>query len=417
MRLRAAVVAAVVVAAGLVSAAPAQADQLGSSCNFWMNYSAAEWRTVGLEDAAEAGVPASATDPYEDLVESMLDADRRPSTGWSSSGDTSLLDAVAQTSGSGCGIVAAVRREARVALDDAARVAAAPGAPAGPAASAAPLLAQGEQVWSDTEDDSETGALADLLEGYAQAALKGHAGLTALGVPVDAGTGDADADGLPNLGEFRARSNPWVADTDGDGLSDVVEAIQLASVASPTSADMNEDGDPDGQGDFDGDGISDATELTHGTTPTEADSDADGLDDNAELTTQNTNPLVADSDGDGVRDGVEVDNGLNPLQADSDGDGDGDGTAQVTSEQSSSGVQATVSDRADASSWSLSTQDLAGSLPGSVSRAVAVAPVVDDEVTEPALPPVVPALANAIFAATGKRLRKLPIDPKDLRNA
>ncbi len=86
--------------------------------------------------------------------------------------------------------------------------------------------------------------------------------------PADAGA-DADADGLSNLDEFRARSHPRNADTDGDGADD-------------------------------------GAERSAGTNPVEPDTDGDGLRDGAEINQYRSNPVLTDSDSDQVSDGEEV---------------------------------------------------------------------------------------------------------------
>jgi hypothetical protein len=76
-------------------------------------------------------------------------------------------------------------------------------------------------------------------------------------------------------------------------------------------------GDPDP----DADGLGDCAEAGHGTDPVVADTDADGLSDGAEVVTHATDPLDPDSDDDGLTDGAEVTvHGTNPTVADTDGD-------------------------------------------------------------------------------------------------
>ena len=66
--------------------------------------------------------------------------------------------------------------------------------------------------------------------------------------------------------------------------------------------------------DFDNDGLSDLAEFNAGTNPTDDDSDDDLLRDGDETS---TNPAVADSDGDGNPDGFEIAKGTDPNDANS----------------------------------------------------------------------------------------------------
>lgn len=67
--------------------------------------------------------------------------------------------------------------------------------------------------------------------------------------------------------------------------------------------------------DCDGDNLSDAGEITAGTSSSTWDTDNDTLSDADEVITHGTNPLANDGDGDGVWDFIEISLGFDPNDA------------------------------------------------------------------------------------------------------
>jgi hypothetical protein len=85
-------------------------------------------------------------------------------------------------------------------------------------------------------------------------------------------------DGLLDGAERTAGTNPFNADTDGDGLTDAQE-VNLTHT-NPKLADSNSNGISDALDDQDSDGLTNLAEITqHGTDPINADTDNDGVTD------------------------------------------------------------------------------------------------------------------------------------------
>ncbi len=150
------------------------------------------------------------------------------------------------------------------------------------------------------------------------------------------GTGNPDDDGLDNLAEQAAGTDPNDPDSDDDGITDGEELTTGADgyVTNPLDSDTDDDTLLDGEetsgalNPFTG-GVQ-GSPPGDPTNPTLADTDADAVNDAAEIFGDSgwiTDPNAADSDGDGYNDGYEIANtggGFDPTVDDSAADFDAD---------------------------------------------------------------------------------------------
>ncbi len=105
-------------------------------------------------------------------------------------------------------------------------------------------------------------------------------------------------------------------DADGDGFNHDDDNCPLISNVSQSDIDGDGLGDVCDD-DIDGDGLTNSEEDLLGTDPIIADTDGDGLTDGDEVNIYNTDPLISDTDTDGLTDGEEVYiYGTDPLTSD-----------------------------------------------------------------------------------------------------
>lgn len=130
-------------------------------------------------------------------------------------------------------------------------------------------------------------------------------------------TTDTDADGVIDSLEDYYGTDKTNSDTDDDGLGDGYELF--SSLTDPTNQDSDDNGVSDADEDFDADNLVNIQEQANNSEPYLADTDMDGLNDYDEVNTHNTKPDIDDTDEDGLSDGDEIALGLDPLNKMSDG--------------------------------------------------------------------------------------------------
>jgi hypothetical protein len=148
--------------------------------------------------------------------------------------------------------------------------------------------------------------------------------------------GDCDGDGIDNGTEVTDNTDPYNGDTDGDGVADGTDSSPTdpclpAQLAGYTSYDASNA--IWAAGDCDGDNVLNGVEDSNGTDPYNADTDGDGVNDDidgapldpcdptqaagyTDYDASNAIWSAGDCDGDGIDNGTEVTNGTDPYLSD-----------------------------------------------------------------------------------------------------